>query len=427
MSEAVRTSRVVILSQPFYPDPAAVGQYLTDVAVDLVKRGYQVTVYTSGRGYDDPSKRYATNENYRGVAIKRLRLTSFGKKKMLLRGFGVASFIIQSALRCAFLKKGDIVLFSTTPPFIGTAAVIGKKLHRNRIVYWAMDLNPDQLIKLGKLRETSLVARVMEIANFGILKNSDLILTLDKYMERSIVSRGNFADKVIAAPLWALEAQKDAESASLPNPFSVQHRLEGKVVIMYSGNHSVANPLTTLLRAIERFKGDDRVRFLFVGGGVGKREVEDHISAHDLRNALSLPYEPIANLGNLLLAADVHVVSMGNEMVGVVHPCKVYGAMAAGKPILYLGPKRSHIGDILDKAPCGWHVDHGDVDECERVIREILALDPASRGMKGALAKRYLGETLAPEDLLRRVCDGIVDLGRGRSGAAAWENSKTVS
>src|SRR6478752_4509780 len=53
---------IVIFSQVFIPDPASVGQHIADVAFELVRRGYRVRVYTSRRGYDDPTQKYPKRE-----------------------------------------------------------------------------------------------------------------------------------------------------------------------------------------------------------------------------------------------------------------------------------------------------------------------------------------------------------------------------
>ena len=126
---------------------------------------------------------------------------------------------------------------------------------------------------------------------------------------------------------------------------------------MYSGNHSPSNPLSTLLSAAQRLKDDPKIRFLFVGGGIIKKELEAFVREHNLSNVTCLPYQPLEELRYSLSAADVHVVSLGEKMVGIIHPCKVYGAMAVGRPVLYFGPRPSHISDLLDTAPFGMRVE----------------------------------------------------------------------
>ena len=71
---------LLIFSQTFAPDPAAVGQHITDAAIAMARRGHRVRVYASSRGYEDPTRRYLLRENMQGVDVRRLRLSSFGKK-----------------------------------------------------------------------------------------------------------------------------------------------------------------------------------------------------------------------------------------------------------------------------------------------------------------------------------------------------------
>ena len=101
MRPAVRGRRrtVVIFSQVFVPDPASVGQHIYDVAVELVRRGFRVRVFTADRGYDDPTIKYPRKEVREGVEITRLPLASFGKKSILTRAVGTASFMLQAIAR----------------------------------------------------------------------------------------------------------------------------------------------------------------------------------------------------------------------------------------------------------------------------------------------------------------------------------------
>ncbi len=131
---------------------------------------------------------------------------------------------------------------------------------------------------------------------------------------------------------------------------------------------------------------------------------------------LSLPYQPLADLKHSLSAADVHVVSMGQEMVGVIHPCKIYGAMAVGRPVLYLGPSPSHIADILGAHDCGWQISHGDEEAMKKRIAAILE-EPESRlHTMGQTAQRILRETLSQEILQRRLGDQLEEIYPRRSG-----------
>jgi glycosyltransferase involved in cell wall biosynthesis len=172
---------------------------------------------------------------------------------------------------------------------------------------------------------------------------------------------------------------------------------------MYSGNHSPANPLHTLLAAAERLEGDLDLVFLFVGGGGGKREVE----ASRARGVRSLPYQPLSMLRQSLSAGDVHVVTIGDEMVGIVHPCKVYGAMAVARPVLMFGPPENHVADILRHDRIGVQVAHGDVDAAVKAIQTLKRTPRAELDAMGCRAQSVITSRLSRETLMSAVCDVI--------------------
>lgn len=397
---------MLIISQVFVPDPASVGQHMFDVARELAARGHRVLVYTSARGYDDPSVRYAPRDFRDGVQIRRLPFASFGKKSILTRIVGTISFMVQAFLRTLLTYNFSAILFSTSPPMIGISMSLVRLFRSVPMVYWAMDLNPDQLIALGKIGPRSVLARLLEGINRTILRGSALVIALDRFMAARLSARVELRDKMVVIPPWPHETfVEPVDHAS--NPFRDRHNLAGKFVVMYSGNHSPSNPLDTLLQAALRLRDDDTLRFLFVGGGVGKKDVERFVAQHQLGNVLCLPYQPLADLCYSLSAADVHVVSLGDKMVGIIHPCKVYGAMAVGRPVLFFGPKPSHVSDLLDQHGIGWHVAHGDVDGAVRTIREIQQTSPEQLDEMGRAAQRVLAGSLSQQILCKRFCDGI--------------------
>lgn len=398
--------RLIILSQVYVPDPASVGQHLHDFAAEMVRRGTDVIVYCSSRGYDDPTQRYQRDEIRDGVRIHRYSLPFFSKTNMLIRIAGSAWAMLALLFNAMLTRNLGCIFFSTSPPLIGFLATIVARLKGVPRVYWAMDLNPDQLVQMGKLKSTSLVYRVLEGVNKFVIRHASLTIALDRFMEERLRSSGREPGEILVMPPWPHE---DVETplSHAQNWFRDKHNLQGRFVIMYSGNHTPANPLDTLLEAMKRFAGDDGIRFAFIGGGMGKKQVNAFIEQHKIANALSLPYQPIGDLRFSLSAADVHVVSLGQEMVGVIHPCKVYGSMAVGRPILFLGPKPSHVSDLIDAHEIGWHVAHGDIDACERAIRAMRATAQDQLASMGDRAQRAMSQSLSEPILNGRMCDAV--------------------
>ena len=154
---------LVVITQVYLPDPAAVGQHIADVASAMATRGWRVVVYTAARGYDDPTIRYPCRETLDGVVIRRLPLSSFGKNSIALRLLAQALFMAQAVLRSVFTRGMSCVLVSTSPPFAGFGGAILAWMRSAPLVWWVMDLNPDQMVASGRLSSSSFIARCLKL------------------------------------------------------------------------------------------------------------------------------------------------------------------------------------------------------------------------------------------------------------------------
>ena len=394
--------KILVVSQVYAPDPAAVARLVADVGTELAQRGHEVIVLTSDRGYDDPRVKYPSATTAEGVEVRRLAFCSFGKGRMGLRVLGGLSFSLQAAVRGVTMRGIDTVVVSTSPPMAALAAVIANALRKVRVVYWPMDLNPDQAVTLGLADPRSLSVRALEWLNRAVIRRAETVVALDQAMARRLAAKGEVASKLAIVPPWP----EEDDVTPVPheaNPFREQHSLQGKRVIMYSGTLGPSNPVNTLLAAAERFEDDPRLVFLFVGGGTGMTEVK----ARNRPNVRCLPYEPLARMRYSLSAGDVQVVSLGDEMAGIVHPCKVYGAMGIARPILFLGPPDSHVSEMMAQADFGWQVRHGDVQGAVAALKEILALDAEALQRKGDRARELIQGNRTRRISCGRVCDAI--------------------
>lgn len=380
-----------------------------DVAAALARSGHRVVVLTAARGYDDPTRSYAREETTSdAVEVRRLAGTSFGKATLVHRALAIASYMAQVLVALVGIRDLDAVVFSTSPPFVGVVAAAVGALRRVPIVFWAMDLNPDQLIALGKLAPGSLLARAFHACNRFFLRRSARVIALDTLMAQRLVAAGAPPDRLTVIPPWSPD-ERIAPVLRARNAFRHAHGLDDAIVIMYSGNHTPSNPLRTLLDAALRVRADRSLRFVFVGSGLAKRDVERYAAEYRMESILPLPYQPKESLADSLSAADVHVVSLGDAMAGIIHPCKVYGAMAVARPILYFGPRPSHVSEILDRYGNGWCIAHGDVDEAERVLREIARTPREQLDAMGGAGAGAVASSFDPRVLCAAVAATIAD------------------
>lgn len=394
---------LLVISQVYAPDPAAVGQHLTDVAEAMAARGWRVVVYTARRGYDQPSTVYPRREIRNGVVVCRLPFSSFGKKSIAIRLVAGLLFVAQAVAAAAFTRRMTAVLVSTSPPFAHLAGLALRFLRSTPFVWWVMDINPDQLIAAGRLRATSILARLLDAANRAALRKAFAVIVLDRFMRQRMLQKGAITQSLHTVRPWSHNhALESAESGT--NSFREAHGLREKFVVMYSGNHAIQHPLETLLEAATRLAHDDSIRFVFVGGGAGKALVEERLRAGSA-NIQSLPFQPLASLATSLAAADMHVVSMADNVVGIVHPCKIYGALAAGRPVMFFGPIESHVGELLREARYGAVIPHGDIDTTISVIRQWQALPAATRTEIGEEARKSIALLDDREAPVAHVCD----------------------
>ena len=413
----------LLLNQTFHPDVMATGQYLTEVALRLVERGHQVTVITSRRAYDQPDTEFLPFEIWRGIRIYRVGSTGFGKGARWRRAADFASFIVACCWRLARLPRHDRVVALTTPPLISFIGSWLARFWRASFFYWVMDFNPDEAIAAGWLRSGSLSARLLERMSRFSLRQAKRVIALDRFMRDRIVAKGIPPENVAVIPPWShdTEVKFDPEGRER---FRKAHGLDGKFVVMYSGNHSPVHPLNTLLSAARQLATNRDIAFCFVGGGsewrkiqqmitVGKSEVGDQLSGVTDPSTLNsqpptiqcLPYQPLDQLAGSLSAADLHVVVMGDPFVGLVHPCKIYNILSVAAPVLYIGPCPSHLSEILDSIRDQYScasAAHGDVD-C--AVQEILRIRQESAVARPRHTPLSVRSHFSKEALLPRLIE----------------------
>ncbi len=68
-----------------------------------------------------------------------------------------------------------------------------------------------------------------------------------------------------------------------------------------------------------------------------------------------------------------------DKTIEVLPDAAVYGAIATGKPIIYIGPKKSHVMDLLINCKQTHHSEHGDVESVVDAISQIKVLSKETK------------------------------------------------
>lgn len=397
--------RILLLNQFFWPDTAATSQLLTDLAVGLAKEGHSVYVVAANSGY-------AVSDigTPPPVEIHRVRSLAFTRGK-IGRLLSYLSFYVFGAVRSLTLPRADIVLTLTTPPLLSLLGTLIGTLRGSRHFIWEMDVYPDVAIDLNYIKSGGLVDRLAGFLADLSRRRSEGIIALGECMKERLMKRGIDPFRITVAENWA-----DA-TAIQPLPRGASDNTQ--LVLLYSGNLGLAHDLHTITASMLDLRMDDRFRFLFVGSGGRREELKGFCDAHQITSAELRPYVPRDNLSHSLSAGDIGLVTQRENCVGSVVPSKVYGLLAAGRPILFIGPANSTPARIVKRFACGWQIDCNDHGALTTLLR-YLADNPQVVVRAGVQARQA---SVNHYDLPIGVARIIKVLGAERRPSASRENS----
>ena len=409
--------RVVLINQVFYPDMAATAQHADDLARHLVRHGHEVHVIASRSIYGQRGATLPRRETVAGVEVHRVGLSLFGKGSIPARLLDFGMFYAAAGLKASRVPRPDVLVCFTTPPFIALVGWFVRLVRGSKYVYWLMDLYPDIAVECGVMKPGSLTTRLFDRLNRFCLRKADRVVVLGRCMKEKVEAKGISGEKLLHIGVWSDAAEVSPVPRS-ENPYSKRWALGERLTVMYSGNFGLAHDIRTMLDAALRFEHDDGVRFLFVGGGKRKAEVEAFIAEHGLTNCVVEDYQPRENLHESLSSGDVHLATMINGAEGSIVPCKLFGIMAAGRPTVFIGHPSSELARVLSEHDAGVVVAPGDVDGLVQAIGELRS-DPGRREQMGANARRALGEAFSREaacERWRRMLEEVVGVEHEHTG-----------
>ena len=182
-------------------------------------------------------------------------------------------------------------------------------------------------------------------------------------------------------------------SSPAHNPLRTAWNLGDRFIIQYSGNFGIGHDVETITRSMHALKNDDGIRWVIVGDGVMKPMIETYVKEHQISNVVLKPYQPRETLGQLISLGDMHLVLMVPGFEGIILPSKLYGILAAGRPVVFVGPEKSEIAKIIQEEDCGFVVVNGDSRDLVRIITKlrndpVLTQELGNRG-RVALESKY--------------------------------------
>jgi colanic acid biosynthesis glycosyl transferase WcaI len=341
--------KALILYHYFHPDDVVSATHLSELAEGLARRGWQVTAMPCNRGCRDEKQKYSRRELWNGVSIRRVWRPNFRQPSSAGRILN-ALWMIAAWSLAALKQKPDVVIVGTDPIMSVTVALFWKLLRpKTRVAHWCFDLYPEAAVADGVLGERSLFLRLLR----GVLRRAytrcDLIADIGDCMRSRIKAYAPSANFATLTP-WALaepESPLNVDSAERAALFG-----DAELALMYSGSFGRAHSYAEILELMARLRKSS-IKLAFSVRGNREPMLRQAVAAADV-NVSFCEFAPVERLEARLSAADIHVVSLHPEWTGTVVPSKFFGAIAAGRPVLFAGSPESAVAKWIQEYGLGW-------------------------------------------------------------------------
>lgn len=427
--------KLLIYAHYYIPDTASTGQILRELAEGMLDK-FDITVICVVPSYlGTIEDRYKTKKYYQeeinGVKILRIRVSEFSKTNKQSRIKNILGYFFGAMAATFQVGKQDYVLSISQPPVLGgLLGVWGKWVKHAKFIYNIQDFNPEQIIAVGYSKNKLVTTMMMGLDKFSC-KQSNLIITVGRDLVETVEKRfkGRKVPQTVMINNWIDENEIYPLLEDHPGvvEFKKKYGLDGKFVIMYSGNIGLYYDLEKLIKVLKQFRkgytltgvyekgpktGDGReVVFAFVGAGSVLDQLQRYSKKHHFENIVFIPYQDKKDLIYSLNAGDVHWCVNAKGIKGVSCPSKAYGIMAAGKAMIGVLERGTEVRGLIEECNCGKCCDPGDYVEVADIIRWYIenagSGEVKRMGMNG---RKYLEEKLTRDVSVNRYAEEILKL-----------------
>lgn len=425
MSPGNEKKRLLIYAHYYIPDTASTGQILRELAEGLLNQ-FDVTVICVVPSYlgtveETYKKKKYYKEQIGGVNVLRIRVPEFKKTRKYSRIRNILSYFLGAMSATFQVGKVDYVLAISQPPILGgLLGVWGKWFKHAKFIYNIQDFNPEQILAVRYSKNRLLIRTMMFFDKFSC-QQSNLIITVGRDLVETLHKRFGGIKTLNVKMINNWIDEKEIYPLKKDHPqvlaFRKQYELDGKFIIMYSGNIGLYYDLENLMKVIRKFppgtkiNSDREVAFVFVGDGSMRKHLVSYREMHHMDNVFFVPYQKKEDLIYSLNAGDIHWVVNAKGIKGVSCPSKYYGCAAVQAPVLGVLEKGSEIRCIIEETKGGLCSEPGDYKEMEKNLRWFIEhAEEAETLAMGKRGREYLVKNLTKDISVRKYAEAIQSL-----------------
>lgn len=414
---------LLIYAHYYYPDVASTGQILKDIAEGM-RSEFNVTVICAVPSYEGVIEEHYKKKKYyteiiNEVNVVRVKVPEFRKTDKLSRFFNIGVYFFRAIYATLKLGHQDYIITISQPPILGgLLGVIGKSIKHAKNIYCIHDFNPEQSLAVGYSKSKLLTTAAMRVDKFNC-KHADQVVVVGRDMIDTLKKR--FKNKRVPICTFINNWIDEKEIHPLPKhdrevvAFRRRYGLEDKYVVMYSGNLGLYYDLENLIKEIKKLpedtKAEDgrRVAFAFVGSGSIKEKLASYVEKHGIKNVVFIPYQDKNRLVYSLNACDCLLCISAAGIKGVSVPSKIYGIMAAGKPVLGILEPGSEARIIMEEAGCGLLSNPGDYKKFRENLYQFFSMSQEEHEAMGMAGRDFIVNNLTKEQAVTKYLELIMD------------------
>lgn len=359
--------RLLVLNQYYWPGIEATAQLLSQLCEALAE-DFEVTVVTGRlRGYHDLPAVEVRN----GVRIVRVQSTAYERSQLHLRAANYLTYLADSIRVSLREQRPDLVICMTDPPVVGDLGLIVARRFGVPLLVISQDVFPEIAERLKRLQSPALVATLRALVGL-YLKRADRVVAIGETMKLRLEEKGAPGERISVIPNWVDTSEIRPQAQD--NPWARAHGLTDAFVVMHSGNIGHAQDLDSLVRAATFLRDLGRLQIVIAGFGARHGELTALARRLEVTGTVRfLPYQPRDVLAESLSAADLHYVGLARGLAGYVVPSRLYGILAAGRPVLAAADEDSETVRVVRDAGCGLVLPPGRPELVAEAIRDALA------------------------------------------------------
>ncbi len=398
--------RVLLVTQYFYPENFK----SNDVAFELARRGYDVTVltglpnYPGGKVFDGYGIFRKRNETINGVKVLRTLVVPRGKGGGVRLALNYMSWAFIASVWAFFMslfnRYDAVIVHETSPITQGFPALAVKWMRRVPMYFWVLDLWPESLQAAGNINNRHVLGFFAWVSKL-MYRNSEKILISSRGFRESILDKGDFEDKLVYFPNWAEDvfaASPDVPVPALPDGFKV----------MFAGNVGEAQDFDNVLRAAMLLKGTG-VRLIILGDGRKKAWADSFVAENGLEDVVfMMGRHPLETMPAFFSQADVLFLSLKNDYIfSLTAPAKLQAYMASGKPVLAMVDGEAR--NLIDDAECGLSCAAGDYKAFAQCVLNLKSMSDDERDEMGRKGLEYFDRNFRKDKCIDKLCTILND------------------